>query len=82
MEAVLIVVVITLAFAVANLFVPMAATKLIDRDREPISPNPTLSLEHPFYARTDGMPRTRIDRHDLQLAIGPPDVEQSVWPRA
>ncbi|HET9662347.1 MAG TPA: hypothetical protein VFP05_18615 [Thermomicrobiales bacterium] len=78
---------ITLMFVATNLFAQLAAAEAVRRLDAPRLPRvtPALALEHPFYSRIDGMPRTRTDRHDLQLAMGSDfsglDAEQSVWPR-
>jgi hypothetical protein len=85
MATVSIVVAITLLFAAANLFAQLAATEAFRRSQAPRLTSPKMALEHPVHTRIDGMPRTRANRHDMQLAIGldfaAPDVEQSVWPR-
>jgi hypothetical protein len=85
METVSIVVFITLTFAAVNLFAQLLAIEAVRRDQSPRIPEVKLAPEHPVHSRIDGMPRTRTDRHDLQLGMGhdffAPDVEQAVWPR-
>lgn len=88
MESLSIVIAITLMFVAANVFFQLAAVEVVRRldapklARERQAP----ALEHPYSTRIDGMPRTRTDRHDLQLAMGSDfaglDAEQSVWPQA
>lgn len=70
MEAVSIVVFITLSFAVANLAVQVLATEFGRRAEETAPAPAPLIPEHPLHARIEGMPRLRTDRHDLQLALG------------
>lgn len=85
MATVSIVIAITLLFALGNLGMQLLALEVMRRDAEPKPAKANSVLEHPYYSRIDGMPRTRTDRRDLQLALGhdfaAPDVEQSVWPR-
>ena len=85
MESIAIVLFITLAFASANLCVQLAGIETMRRHYQPSMPNARVALEHPYYARVDGMPRTRTDRRDLQMGMGhdfaTPDVEDEVWPR-
>lgn len=85
MGTVSIVLVLTLGFAAANLYLQMLAVEIVRRGNTPKLPALKVALEHPDYSRIDGMPRVRTDRHDLLIAIGhdfaAPDVEQSVWPR-
>jgi hypothetical protein len=87
MEPLSISIAITLTFIAANLFVQLAAMEAIRRRDAPKLPRatPERALEHPLHSRIDGMPRTRTDRRDLQLAMGSDfaalDVEQNVWPR-
>jgi hypothetical protein len=85
MESIATVLLITIAFAAANLFVQLAGLEINRRHDQPKPPHARMVLEHPFHTRIDGMPRTRTDRRDLQLAIGhdfaAPDVEDGVWPR-
>ncbi len=85
METVSIVVFITLSFAAVNLFAQLLAVEAVRRDRAPRMPVAKPAPEHPVHSRIDGMPRTRTDRHDLQVGMGydffAPDVEHAVWPR-
>lgn len=85
METFSIAVFITLAFAAANLLVQLAAIEGTRRERRDQAEDVFRALEHPYHTRIDGMPRTRTDRHDLQLGMGhdfaAPDVADAVWPR-
>jgi len=85
METLSIVGFLTVGFAAANLAFQVGAGRLVQRLELPELPGPKASLEHPEHSRIDGMPRTRSNRHDIQLAIGrdfaAPDVQDAVWPR-
>lgn len=85
METVSVVGLLTLGFAAANLAFQVGASRFVRHMETPKLPGSKVALEHPVYSRLDGMPRTRTDRRDLQLAIGndfaAPDVSESVWPR-
>lgn len=85
METIGIVGVLTAGFAAANLAFQVGASRFIRHMDAPKLPGPKASLLHPMHSRLDGMPRTRSDRHDMQLAIGhdfaAPDVQDQLWPR-
>lgn len=85
MGTVSIVIAITLLFALGNLGMQLLAVEVTRRDAEPRLAKATPALEHPYYNRIDGRPRTRTDRRDLQLVLGDefaaPDVELHIWPR-
>jgi hypothetical protein len=85
METVSVIGILTIGFAAANLAFQMGAAHFVRHLDAPTLPGPKAALEHPLYTRIDGMPRSRANRHDMQLAIGhdfaAPDVQDQVWPR-
>ncbi len=85
MEAISVVGLLTFGFAAANLGFQIGADRYVRQSQAPAMPAPRAALEHPEHSRIDGQPRTRANRHDMQLAIGhdfaAPDVQDAVWPR-
>jgi len=85
METVSVIGILTIGFAAANLAFQMGAGRFVRHSEAPKLPGPKAALEHPVHSRIDGMPRSRANRHDMQLAIGrdfaAPDVQDAVWPR-
>lgn len=85
MGSVSIVLFIAGAFAAGNLLFQLVAVEFAQREERPKPIGRARQLEHPFHSRVDGMPRTRTDRRDLQLAMGEdfaaPDVHEHIWPR-
>lgn len=85
MGTISIAIMIPLAFAVANLGLQLWAVNAVQRSEPPKPPVLAPTLAHPLHGRIEGAPRTRTDRHDLQLALGhdfaTSDVEQRIWPR-
>ncbi len=85
METLSIIGVLTFGFAAANLAFQVGAGRWVRRLELSQLPGHQVTLEHPEHSRIDGMPRTRSNRPDMQLAIGhdfaSPDVQDAVWPR-
>jgi hypothetical protein len=85
METISVIGVLTVGFAAANLAFQVGAGRYMRHSEAPKPAGPKAALEHPVYTRIDGMPRSRANRHDMQLAIGhdfaAPDVQDQVWPR-
>ena len=85
METISIVVALTLGFAVANALEQIAAGAWSRHTPAPAFPVLRTGPEDPSHSQFDGIPRTRTDRRDLQLAMGQgftdPDMNESIWPR-